>query len=268
MPTDYRDPTALWSIYGAHAAVMLRCGPAVMVAPAPGRVFVLSGADHVDLNQVALYRPAGRELATETVSLAFDAGVPVLLAVSSTVSEDVSDVLATGGFLRTSKREALFWCPHLPPEAASPFVIERVATGRTYAAARFVFASVHGYSAAIVDTAYGPRLLAHNDVDAWVAWEGNTPVGAVYITTVDGTLGVFEMMTVPAYRRRGVGRALLTGALAAAAARSEQPIRETCFWSTPDGQPLYTAVGFTAVDILEVWTLGASEEDLAAVGAN
>jgi GNAT superfamily N-acetyltransferase len=100
------------------------------------------------------------------------------------------------------------------------------------------------------------------------AWEGNTPVGAVYITTVDGTLGVFEMMTVPAYRRRGVGRALLSGALAAAAARSEQPIRETCFWSTPDGQPLYTAIGFTAVDILEVWTLGASEEDLAAVGAN
>jgi len=211
MPTDYRDPPAVWSIYGAHAAVMLRCGPAVMVAPAPGRVFVLSGADHVDLNQVALYRPAGRELATETVSLAFDAGVPVLLAVSSTVSEDVSDALATGGFLRTSKREALFWSPHLPPEADSPFVIERVATGRTHAAARFVFASVHGYSAAMVDAAYGPRLLAHNDVDAWVAWEGNTPVGAVYITTVDGTLGVFEMMTVPAYRRRGVGRALLSG---------------------------------------------------------
>ena len=268
MPTDYRDPAAVWSIYGTHAAVMLRCGPAVMVGPAPGRVFVLSGADHVDLNQVALYRPAGRELATETVSLAFDAGVPVLLAVSSTVSEDVSDALATGGFLRTSKREALFWSPHLPPEADSPFVIERVATGRTHAAARFVFASVHGYSAAMVDAAYGPRLLAHNDVDAWVAWEGNTPVGAVYITTVDGTLGVFEMMTVPAYRRRGVGRALLSGALAAAAARSEQPIRETCFWSTPDGQPLYTAIGFTAVDILEVWTLGASEEDLAAVGAN
>jgi len=167
MPTDYRDPPAVWSIYGAHAAVMLRCGPAVMVAPAPGRVFVLSGADHVDLNQVALYRPAGRELATETVSLAFDAGVPVLLAVSSTVSEDVSDALATGGFLRTSKREALFWSPHLAPEADSPFVIERVATGRTHAAARFVFASVHGYSAAMVDAAYGPRLLAHNDVDAW-----------------------------------------------------------------------------------------------------
>jgi hypothetical protein len=150
MQADDRDPAALWSIYGAHAAVMLRCGPAVMVAPAPGHVFVLSGADHVDLNQV-----------------------------SSTLSEDVSEVLATGGFLRTPKREALFWSPHLPPETASPFTIERVATGRTHA-------SVHGYSAAMVEAAYGPRLLAHDDVDAWVVWDGDIPVGGVYVTTVDG----------------------------------------------------------------------------------
>jgi GNAT superfamily N-acetyltransferase len=190
----------------------------------------------------------------------------VLLAVSSTVSEDVSDVLATCGFLRTSKREALFWSPHLPPVAECRFVIERVATDRTFAACKSVFASVHGYSDAMVDAAYGPSLLAHNDVDAWVALEGDTPVGGVYVTTIDGTLGVFEMMTVPAHRRRGVGRALLAAALDAAAARSEHPIRETCFWATPDGRPLYAAMGFVAVDVLNVWTLWASEEDLVAVG--
>ena len=98
------------------------------------------------------------------------------------------------------------------------------------------------------------------------ALEGDTPVGGVYVTTIDGTLGVFEMMTVPAHRRRGVGRALLAAALDAAAARSEQPIREACFWATPDGRPLYAAMGFVAVDVLDVWTLWASEEDLVAVG--
>jgi hypothetical protein len=33
------------------------------------------------------------------------------------------------------------------------------------------------------------------------------------------------------------------------------------------GRPLYESIGFSVVDAVDVWTHGASPEDMAAVGA-
>ena len=43
-------------------------------------------------------------------------------------------------------------------------------------------------------------------------------------------------------------------------ARTEGPV-------SPAGRPLYEAMGFVVADEVDAWTLGASAEDLAAVGA-
>jgi len=74
------------------------------------------------------------------------------------------------------------------------------------------------------------------------------------------------MMTPPRHRRRGAARAVLTRALAEAAAEGG-PVDQIVFWSTPLGRPLYESLGFEVADVLQVWTLGASPEDMAAVGA-
>jgi GNAT superfamily N-acetyltransferase len=70
----------------------------------------------------------------------------------------------------------------------------------------------------------------------------------------------------PAHRRRGAGRAVLTAALHAVATRLDRP-PSVCFWSTPLGRPMYESIGFVVIDDVEVWTLGASDQDMDAVGA-
>jgi hypothetical protein len=39
------------------------------------------------------------------------------------------------------------------------------------------------------------------------------------------------------------------------------------FWASPFGRPLDESLGFRIADLVTVWTLGASAEDLAPVGA-
>ena len=56
-------------------------------------------------------------------------------------------------------------------------------------------------------------------------------------------------------------------ATAGAAAVAARPIEETLFWASPAGRPLYEAMAFGVADEVDAWSLGASAEDLAAVGA-
>jgi len=99
------------------------------------------------------------------------------------------------------------------------------------------------------------------------AWDGFEPVSWTYVTRIDGTSALFDMMTPPQHRRRGAARALLKRALADAAARDGGRTESTVFWATPMGRPLYEALGFSVVDDVTLWTYGASADELAAVGA-
>jgi GNAT superfamily N-acetyltransferase len=129
-----------------------------------------------------------------------------------------------------------------------------------------VFDAAHGYADDATRRMYGPALLDGLDVEAWLAWDGDEPISCVYVTRVGDSLGVFDMNTAPAHRRRGAGRAVLTAALHAVATRLDRP-PSVCFWSTPLGRPMYESIGFVVIDDVEVWTLGASDQDMDAVGA-
>lgn len=49
------DAADLWALYGRHAALIFGSGPTVASLHLPASFAVFSGADHVDLNQVALF---------------------------------------------------------------------------------------------------------------------------------------------------------------------------------------------------------------------
>ena len=100
-----------------------------------------------------------------------------------------------------------------------------------------------------------------------LALDGNEPVSCAFVTVIGRTLGLFDMMTPPRHRRRGAARALLGTALSSAAAELEGGIDGILFWASPAGRPLYESLGFSIADPVTAWTLGASAEDLAAVGA-
>jgi hypothetical protein len=129
-----------------------------------------------------------------------------------------------------------------------------------------MFLEVHGYARELTEGLF-VRPIRNGAMSGWLAWDGMEPVSFAIVSRVDGSLSLWEVMTPARHRRRGAGRVVVVEALRAVAATSPEPITETLFWSSPAGKPLYDALGFGDVDTVRVWARGASDEDLAAVGA-
>ncbi len=260
-------PAELWPIYGRHAAAILRRGPRPEAAAGPGWSIALSGAGHVDLNQVMLYGPAGRADVASVVARAVAAEVPILLSESAGLGLDVGDLLRASGFLRSPGEEALFWAPHVPPRPTSAFEVRRAKNRADLAGIWSIFVDVHGYELDLVESMYGESLLGDPVVAPWLALDAGEPVSCAFVTSVEQTLGLFDVMTPATHRRRGAARALLGAALSSAAGERMDGIDGILFWASPAGRPLYESLGFSIADLVTAWTLGASAEDLAAVGA-
>ena len=265
---DPRNAPDLWRLYGRHAAVMLSAGPRLHTGSTEAMFSVLSGAQHVDLNQLAIFGPAVVADAVAAVAVVDGADVPALIAVSGSVADAavVGEVLQQGGFTRTAEREALFWAPSPPPVASSPFDVRRAIDAADLSAIGLILHDAHGYDLELAASMYG-ALLRRPDVGCWLAWDGPRAICCAFVTRVGTTLGVFDMTTLPADRRRGAGRAVLTWALAEAATWGIDGVNGVIFWATPAGRPMYESLGFGIVDEMDVYTIGASPEDLAAVGA-
>jgi predicted small integral membrane protein len=130
-----------------------------------------------------------------------------------------------------------------------------------------MFLEVHGYERELTATLHADAIRADGGVSGWIAWDGDHAVSLAFVTQVGTSLGLWEVMTPLQHRRRGAARTAVATALRSVASSSTQPIERTLFWSSPAGRPLYDALGFGVGDTVRAWVLGASEADLAAVGA-
>ena len=268
MTPDRAEAARLWRRYAEHAAVLFRSGPGPLHHATDRWFFTASGAQHVDMNQGALYGDATAADAERLAEAVVAAGVPCLLGCSDGVTERVAGSLRAAGFELLPNREAIFWRPG-PPAAPepSPFEVRRVRSRDELAAMQSIFLEAHGYSAESIDQIYGGRLEGDEGFSAWLAWDGAEPVSFTIVIAVGASLSIWEVMTPPRHRRRGAARAVVAGALAAVAEAASHPIEETLFWASPAGRPLYETMGFVVADEVDAWAIGASPEDLAAVGA-
>ena len=86
-----------------------------------------------------------------------------------------------------------------------------------------------------------PRLLGLPGWRVWLAYRHGRPAAAAY-TYDDGTaVGVYWLATLPEHRSAGLGRAIMTTAVAA------YPSRVFTLVATDAGRPLYESLGFRAV---------------------
>jgi hypothetical protein len=110
-----------------------------------------------------------------------------------------------------------------------------------------------------MDEALVARLLggtaSRDDVSTWQARDGDEPISFVWLTHGE-QLGVWAMMTVPAHRQRGAGRAVLTTALAEL---WQPPTTGAFLVSTIAGRPLYESAGFGPVDESRTWVTHGQE---------
>lgn len=220
------------------------------------------------MNQAALFGDADADDATLLVGQVLEAGVPCLLGCSNGVLDRASPALTAGGFAQLPDREAIFWRPG-PPQALEPsaFEVRRVRSDADVVAMQAIFEEAHGYDPASIAALYGGRVKGDDGLSAWIAWDASEPISFTIVIEVGAVLSIWEVMTPVRHRRRGGARAVVNAALAGAAAAASRPIEETLFWASPAGRPLYEAMDFVVGDEVDAWVLGASAEDLAAVGA-
>jgi hypothetical protein len=262
------DPEAsLWLAHARHATRLFARGPAPVSVISSSWCYVVSGAPHVDLNQAALYGGGAAADARALADLAVQHGWPLLLGCSRRASRDVAGPLAEAGFVRLPETEHLFWMPGIPAEASGPFAVRQIADRADVATLEAMFVEVHGYEPAMTRAMFGAVCLEGGDVTGWIAWDGDEAVSLAIVTQSDASLELWEVMTPARHRRRGAARAVIVAALHGAASAAAQPVERTLLWSSPAGRPLYDALGFQTGDDIAVWALGASPEDLAAVGA-
>jgi GNAT superfamily N-acetyltransferase len=86
-----------------------------------------------------------------------------------------------------------------------------------------------------------PLVLAVPGWRTWLAYRGGEPAAACCTYDDGAALGVYWLATLPPHRTRGLGRAVMSAALAAS------PGRPAALVATVAGEPLYAALGFRVV---------------------
>jgi GNAT superfamily N-acetyltransferase len=98
-----------------------------------------------------------------------------------------------------------------------------------------------------------PEAVLGGDVPGWcvTGWVGGRPVATAMVCVGTGVAGLSNITTVASHRRRGLGAAVTSRALAMARDRG---YRTAVLTSTSSGQPLYERLGFVErcrVDVFE-----------------
>lgn len=143
-----------------------------------------------------------------------------------------------------------------PVEPTSPAGVEVCAVTGSDQLAAAERCIVDGYPLTSVQskddgTVLPPAILERPGWTVWLARRGGTPAGGLISVRTDQSLGLYWLATLPEARSHGVGRALMTRALAIA---GDLP---TVLAATDDSEKLYLSLGFrrAATATWRVWPL-------------
>jgi ribosomal protein S18 acetylase RimI-like enzyme len=99
----------------------------------------------------------------------------------------------------------------------------------------------------VAERFYGPASYGVEGAQAFVAWEGEEPVGIASAHLRDGAIGIFGVAVVPGARRRGIA-----SALSVIAARAF-PADLAWLHASEGARDVYERLGFREVAEWEVW---------------
>jgi len=255
------ESTALWRILGQQVALMYGGGTRAVVHLEPSWFAVLSGEASAEMNVAGLNATASAKDAAHLVAAIDAVADGAIIAVSERLGVQATAPLAADGFAIVGTPDTLMLRRGLPlPAIAScPFEIRR-ATDDDLHRAEPVIVAAHGLEPGVVGRAFNLGALADGRMGCWIAWDGEVAVSLAWLTLEPSLPGVWEMMTHPAYRRRGAARAILTRAMAEVADAATDGF---FLWATPAGRPLYASLGFEVTEEVPVWARGLSGEELA-----
>ena len=95
------------------------------------------------------------------------------------------------------------------------------------------------------------KQMWNKELVGYVAYVGGEPVSTAAIVVASGAIGVYNVATLPAHRRRGYGEAVMRYALERA--REASGFERTILQATEYGLPLYQSMGYKTVTAVNVY---------------
>jgi GNAT superfamily N-acetyltransferase len=128
---------------------------------------------------------------------------------------------------------------------------ERVASAQHLEDYARLNARAYALSEEAAITAFAGSRLWREEVFAYVAYEGSSPVACAGACKVDGRLFLVLVATEAAHRRRGFGEAITRKALIEASRATG--IKRVCLQATADGKPIYEKIGLRVNSSLQLF---------------
>jgi GNAT superfamily N-acetyltransferase len=162
---------------------------------------------------------------------------------------ELDEAIGTLGLRRIESRPMMVADPSSLPPAEPPagISIRPVRTRSDALALARVDAEAWGGEMEHSVRAFADGVLGVDGVGAFVAWDGDVPVGCAVAHRHQGSIGLFGVGVVPDARRRGLGSALTV-----AAARST-PTDLSWLFPSEMAAAMYRRLGFGELETWEVW---------------
>lgn len=162
---------------------------------------------------------------------------------------EVERLLAERGYAVVVRRPAMALHPVAVAEAAAPRVrVRRVADDADLAAFHAIQGEVFDLAPGIAEEFLPRRAVETPGIAFLLAWHDDVPCATASVSVSEHGAGIVGVGTLPAYRRRGIGRAVT-----AAAIRAAGDVDLAWLYPSPVARRLYEGLGFRALDDTQVW---------------
>jgi len=165
---------------------------------------------------------------------------------------EVESLLASRGFSVVVRRPAMALHPVVLPAGPAPARCEvRPVDGDGELRA---FQTIQAETFDLtpeVAAAFLPRAAMETPgIAFFLGWYDDVPCATAAATLSEHGVGIVGVATLPAYRRRGLGRLVTSAAVAWGAERGADL---AWLYPSPMARPLYEGLGFRALDETQVW---------------
>jgi GNAT superfamily N-acetyltransferase len=218
-----------------------------------GLVATLALLPRFDLNLVYVERePSHPQSAmAEAMNFCADRGADFALDLQSGRHPGVERAAAALGLIPEITRPAMVIGMEGFQSPATPEGVELRTVGTDMDVATLAHVQAEGstFDRATAEALFPVALLAEPGLRAHLAWLDHEPVAAALVHLDQRAAGVYWVVTLPWARGRGIGAALVGGALADAAPRADYAWLQT----SRLGRPVYERLGFVPAGNWVVW---------------
>jgi GNAT superfamily N-acetyltransferase len=164
---------------------------------------------------------------------------------------ELESLLAARGFNVVVRRPAMALHPVVLPETSAPRCSVRLVAGDAELRAfQAIQAETFDLTPEVAE-AFLPRAAIETPgIAFFLGWYDDVPCATAAATVSEHGVGVVGVATLPAYRRRGLGRLVTSAAVAWGAGRGAD---HAWLYPSPMARPLYEGLGFRALDETQVW---------------